>query len=55
MEDMKAEIDLLENAVYMVRKGVLVKVDKPPYGFGKQIITWQDGKPVTCEIRYTQK
>lgn len=52
---MKAEIDLRENAVYRVIDGRLEKVDTPGVGFGKQIITWQNGKPVICEISYTVK
>lgn len=51
----KREIDLRENAVYRVMDGKLEKVDKPGDGFGKQVITWQDGKPVVCEISYTKR
>mgnify|MGYP001232327965 FL=1 len=54
-ENMIAEIDLKENAVYRVIDGKLEKVDKPGNGFGKQTITWQNGKPVVCEISYTVK
>lgn len=52
---MKAEIDLKENAVYKVVNGELEKVDKPGDGFGKQIIHWQDGKPVRYEVNYTKR
>lgn len=52
---MKKQIDLKENAVYRVIDGRLEKVDKPGNGFGKQTITWQDGKPIICEISYTTK
>ncbi|MDX8045436.1 DUF3954 domain-containing protein [Gracilibacillus sp. S3-1-1] len=44
-----------DNAVYMVKDGVKTKVDTPPHGFGKQVITWQDGKPILYEINYTVK
>lgn len=54
-ENMVAEVSLLENAVYRVIDGKIEKVDKPGKGFGKQTITWQDGKPVVCEISYTVK
>jgi len=54
-EKMIAEISLLENAVYRVIDGRIEKVDKPGNGFGKQTITWQNGKPVVCEISYTVK
>lgn len=49
------EIDLLENAVYKVKDGVLEKLDKPGDGFGKQIITWQNGKPTYYEVNYTKR
>jgi hypothetical protein len=54
-EKMIAEISLLENAVYRVIDGRIEKVDEPGNGFGKQTITWQNGKPVVCEISYTVK
>lgn len=55
VENKKAEIDLRENAVYRVIDGRIEKVDKPGVGFGKQIITWQAGKPIHYEISYTVK
>lgn len=51
----KAVIDLLEDAVYRVVNGKLEQVDKPGDGFGKQIITWQNGKPTHYEVSYTKK
>lgn len=45
----------MENAVYRVKEGVLEKIDTPGEGFGKQVITWQDGKPMHYEISYTKK
>ena len=54
-EKMKAEISLLENAVYRVIDGRIQKIDRPGSGFGKQTIIWQNGKPVVCEISYTVK
>lgn len=42
----KAEIDLRDNRVYAVVDGELFVVPSPPEGFGKQIITWHDGKPL---------
>ena len=50
-----AVISLLEDAVYKVSNGKLEKVDKPGDGFGKQIITWQDGKPTHYEVSYTKR
>ena len=52
---MKQEIDLGVNAVYKVADGELAKVDVPGDGFGKQIITWQDGKPLYYEVSYTKR
>lgn len=53
--DMIAEIDLNENAVYVVCQGRLQAVDPPPTGYGKQEISWQKGIPTHSEIKYTQK
>lgn len=50
-----AVVDLTENAVYRVIDGKIEKVDKPGNGYGKQTITWQNGKPILCEISYTVK
>ncbi|KYC72307.1 DUF3954 domain-containing protein [Heyndrickxia coagulans] len=55
VEKMTAEIDLMENAVYRVIDGRLIKVTTPGIGYGKQIITWQAGKPSHCEISFTEK
>ena len=46
-----AQIPLNENAVYVVANGALYIAPKPQEGFGKQIITWQDGKPLP-RIKY---
>jgi len=51
----KEQIDLKENAVYMIKDGELKKVDVPGDGFGKQVINWQDGKPTHYEVSYTKK
>lgn len=50
-----AVVDLKENAVYRVIDGEIKKVDKPGVGFGKQVITWQDGKPTHYEVSYTKR
>lgn len=54
-EPMKKEIPLTENAIYRVIDGRLDKLDKPKEGFGKQVITWQDDKPLRYEVSYTKK
>lgn len=50
-----AQIDLMKNATYIVKDGVLTIVDTPPKGFGKQIISWQAGKPSHYELNYSNK
>lgn len=50
-----AVISLLDDAVYRVVDGKIEQVDKPGEGFGKQIITWQDGKPTHYEVSYTKR
>ncbi|MEH7122096.1 DUF3954 domain-containing protein [Bacillus sp. JJ1773] len=55
MNTNKAEIDLMKNATYIVKDGVITVVDAPPKGFGKQIINWQSGKPSHYELNYTNK
>lgn len=51
----KAEIDLTENAIYRVKDGILEKLDTPSSGYGKQVINWQNGKPIYYEVSYTRK
>lgn len=53
--DMIAEVDLHENAVYVVCQGKLQIVDTPPTGYGQQVINWYDSKPTIGEITYKQK
>ncbi|TCJ05057.1 DUF3954 domain-containing protein [Cytobacillus praedii] len=55
MNTNKAEINLMLNATYIVKDGVMTVVEAPPKGFGKQTITWQDGKPSHYELNYTNK
>lgn len=49
------KVNLDENAVYRVKDGKLEMIDVPGEGFGKQIITWQNGKPTHYEVSYTKK
>lgn len=51
----KKEIDLTTNAVYIVKNGVLEKIEPPETGFGKQTVTWQDGKLAHYEVSYTKR
>ncbi len=50
-----AEVSLKENAVYKVVDGKIEKLDMPGDGFGKQIISWQDKKPLFYEVSYTKR
>ncbi|HWI47388.1 MAG TPA: DUF3954 domain-containing protein [Rummeliibacillus sp.] len=54
-EDLIAENDLHENAVYVVCDGQLKVVAPPPTGYGKQEISWHKGIPTHSEMKYTQK
>lgn len=47
--------DIKENDIYRVKNGELVKIKNPESGFGKQIITWQNGKITNVEVSYTEK
>ncbi|WP_163526635.1 DUF3954 domain-containing protein [Halobacillus ihumii] len=42
---MKEEIDLNEDAVYVVKDGEVVKAPAPEKGYGALTINWQGGKP----------
>lgn len=53
--DMIVEIDLHDNAVYVVAGGRITQVDSPSSGYGKQEISWYKGEPTHSEIKYTQK
>ncbi|MCB5238907.1 DUF3954 domain-containing protein [Niallia circulans] len=44
-----------ESELYIVKDGTLKLLDKPASGFGKTVIHWQDGKPITVEVNYTNK
>lgn len=55
LEKMTVEIDLMQNATYIVKDGHLTVVDTPPKGFGKQVISWQNGKPSHYELNYSNK
>ncbi|MEH7414723.1 DUF3954 domain-containing protein [Neobacillus drentensis] len=39
-------IDPKENCTYIMTNGKAIKMDAPPSGFGKHIMTCQDGKVV---------
>lgn len=46
IKDMYAEIDLMENAVYIIKEGILTKVKAPSGGHGSDEVIWQGGKVI---------
>lgn len=42
----KAEIDVSENRIYVVKDGRVVPVDPPTSGYGEQTAIWKDGKVI---------
>lgn len=55
VDELKAEINLLNNATYVVKNGQLFLADTPPSGYGMQVINWHGGNPSVEEIRYTSQ
>jgi hypothetical protein len=49
------QINLMENATYVVKDGILKVIDSPPKGFGNQVIMWQNGKPEIAKLEFTRK
>ncbi|MEK3976074.1 DUF3954 domain-containing protein [Psychrobacillus sp. FSL K6-1267] len=43
------------NGVIIVKDGKTEVLGCPPEGFGKQIITWQHGKPSHFEVQFSKK
>lgn len=52
---MKAEVDLREDAVLVIKQGKLKEINAPDSGYGEQVITWQDGKIAHEKVSYTVK
>ena len=51
----KVTFEAEENSVYAFVKGEMVKIECPPSGFGKQEITWQNGKVTNYEVKCSYK
>jgi hypothetical protein len=47
--------ELKDHTVYICRNGNLEEVEKPPTGFGRLQVNWQDGKIAYYESTYTKK
>lgn len=52
---MLTEVDLLKNATYIIKDGKIVEVPMPSTGFGRQVISWQDGKPCHGQVEESFK
>ncbi|WP_342560648.1 DUF3954 domain-containing protein [Psychrobacillus sp. FSL W7-1457] len=49
------EKNQVEQVVCLIKDGKMKLVESPQYGYGKQIITWQNGKPTHIEIQSTKR
>lgn len=54
-DEMIAEINLANNAIIIIKDGKMERLETPPFGHGKQTITWANGKPINIENYFTQK
>ncbi|GER73409.1 DUF3954 domain-containing protein [Weizmannia acidilactici] len=44
VEKMTAEVDLMENSLYVVKDGQITKIEAHQTGFGEYTAVWKDGK-----------
>lgn len=52
--EMKAEIVLKTNGIYIVKNGHVQLIQPPQGGFGEQSFTYKDGKVIRMDERKTQ-
>lgn len=52
---MAKTLDKLDDGIYEIKNGQVKPVTKPLSGFGKQIITWQNGKVTHKEVSFTER
>lgn len=52
--EMKAEIDLKENKIYVVKDGQIHEIDPPNSGHGEQSFVYKNGKVTRVDERKTQ-
>jgi hypothetical protein len=55
MKNKTAEVQLNEDAVFVVKNGELKRIPSPDSGFGENITTWQNGKIHAVKVSYTVK
>lgn len=44
------EVDLMKNATYIVKDGKIKEIPVPESGYGKQVISYQGGKPCNAKL-----
>lgn len=52
--EMKAEISLLENMIYVVKDGQVYSIEPPTTGYGEQLFVYKNGKVARMDERRTQ-
>ena len=52
--EMKAEISLVENMIYVVKDGQVHQIEPPATGHGEQSFSYKSGKVVRIDERKTQ-
>ncbi|PEP15495.1 DUF3954 domain-containing protein [Bacillus wiedmannii] len=52
--EMKAEISLLENMIYVVKDGKIHPIEPPTSGHGEQSFVYKSGKVTRMDERKTQ-
>jgi len=51
----KAEIDVTNNKIYVVKDGRVIAVEPPASGYGEQVAVWQNGKVDRVDTKFTEK
>ncbi|MDA2667651.1 DUF3954 domain-containing protein [Bacillus cereus] len=52
--EMKAEISLVENMIYVVKDGQIYSIEPPTTGYGEQSFVYKNGKVARMDERRTQ-
>ncbi|PEE36082.1 DUF3954 domain-containing protein [Bacillus pseudomycoides] len=52
---MKAEIDVTNNKIYVVKDGRVIAVEPPTSGHGEQVAVWINGKVDRVATKFTEK
>ncbi|UNP78276.1 DUF3954 domain-containing protein [Bacillus nitratireducens] len=54
IEEMKAEISLVENMIYVVKDGQIHPIEPPASGHGEQSFIYKSGKIIRMDERKTK-